>query len=126
MKNVYSDLLIANPGTRWHDGVLTLEVRLPWYRGLPLSVVRVAQLIVDGQPVSLEAATLQVNDRTYTLAELADATTASWFVLDSAFLQVPLPAAAAPQQADLLLNLHPPYIPMLTWSTRGTAALAAA
>jgi len=123
MKNNFSDWLINNPGTRLADGVLTLELRLPWYRSLPLSVLEFAELTVDGQDLPLAGATLRLNDHSVSLSQLPELTGDWWFVLDSAFLQVPAPGLAAdqPHQLALLAKLYPPYIPMLTWATRGSA-----
>lgn len=127
-KNNFSDVLIANPGSRVVDGGLCLDVRIPWYRSLPLSVVMPSELTVDGRAVSLERAEVELEGRRYTLAELPDRTDAWWFVQDSVLLHVPLaePLSAGEHEVALLLHLYPPYIPMLTWVTRGTTTLQAA
>ncbi|CAN7444186.1 C-glycoside deglycosidase beta subunit domain-containing protein [Massilia sp. LjRoot122] len=123
MKNNFSDYLIAAEGSAVLDGMLRLEVWLPWYRTLPLSVVEVAGLSVDGVPISLDGAELELNGKRFGLAALAELTEERWFVQDSAWLHVPLATAkaGAPCRAELLVKLYPPYIPMLTWVTRGSA-----
>lgn len=127
-KNSFSDILIANPATAIVNGTLRLEVRLPWYRSLPLSVIKPSELTIDGEPVSLEGATVEWEGQRFTLAELADQTGSFWFVQDSIFVDVPLegPLRPGPHEASLLLHLFPPYIPMLTWVTRGSATVQAA
>jgi hypothetical protein len=126
MKSVFSGFLIANPGTGVKGGELTLEVRLPWYRALPLSVARIGEICIDGKAISLEGAEVEANGKRFPLAELNDKTTDFWFVLDSILVHVPIGKLdpATPHEADLLLHIYPPYIPMLTWVTRGSAPLA--
>jgi Domain of unknown function (DUF6379) len=126
MKSVFSGFLISGPGTRVNGSVLTLEVRLPWYRSLPLSVARVSEICIDGKAISLAGAEVEANGKRFPLADLADKTTDFWFVLDSILVHVPIAKLdpAQPHEADLLLHIYPPYIPMLTWVTRGSAPLA--
>ena len=127
-KNAFSDYLITPEDSRVTPQGLVLDLRLPWYRSLPLSVVMPTELLVDDQPVPLEGATVEHEGRRYTLAELPEQINAWWFVQDSVVLHVPMatPPAAGPHRVVLTLNLFPPYIPMLTWVTRGDAVLQAA
>jgi len=78
--------------------------------------------------VPLEGATIENEGRRYTLAELPEQVQSWWFVQDSVCLRVPLrePLPAGPHEVALTLHVFPPYIPMLTWVTRGTALLQAA
>ena len=128
MKNNFSDSLIANDGSRFESRTLRLDVRLPWYRSLPLSVVEPSTLTVDGRAIPLGDAELELEGRRYPLRELGTRTDAWWFIQDSAYLHVPLSEAPSGGTHDvaLVLNLYPPYIPMLTWVTRGTAQIRAA
>lgn len=127
-KNNFSDFLITPQDSRITPQGLALDIRLPWYRSMPLSVVMPSTLEVDGRPVSLEGAAIEHEGRRYTLAELPDQVNAWWFIQDSVTLHVPLaePLPAGPHEAVLTLHLYPPYIPMLTWVTRGSAVLQAA
>jgi hypothetical protein len=127
-KNNFSDFLITAADSRIEDHALRLDLRLPWYRSLPLSVVMPSALLVDEQPVPLDGATVEWEGHSYTLAELPEQTSAWWFVQDSVQLTVPLHQTlpSGPHDVALTLNVFPPYIPMLTWVTRGTAALQAA
>jgi hypothetical protein len=126
-KNNFSDVLVTPQDSRITPEGLVLDVRLPWYRSLPLSVVMPSELLVDDQPVSLAGASVEHEGRRYPLAELPEQTAAWWFVQDSVRLQVPLaqPLAAGAHRVVFTLHLFPPYIPMLTWVTRGDAVLAA-
>lgn len=127
-KNAFSDYLITPEDSLVTPDGLVLDLRLPWYRSLPLSVVMPTQLLVDGQPLSLEGATVEYEGRRYTLAELPEQTGVSWFIQDSVLLHVPTPQplSAGPHHVVVTLNLYPPYIPMLTHVTRGDAVVRAA
>jgi hypothetical protein len=117
----------GNTGSRFDGQMLRLDVRLPWYRSLPLSVVEPSALTVDGESVPLDGAEIELEGRRYPMHELRGRTDAWWFVQDSVFLYVPLrhsPPSGAHDVA-LVLNLYPPYIPMLTWVTRGATTLSA-
>ncbi|MEK8026897.1 C-glycoside deglycosidase beta subunit domain-containing protein [Pseudaquabacterium rugosum] len=127
-KNAFSDYLITAEDSLVTPEGLVLDLRLPWYRSLPLSVVMPTQLLVDGQPLSLEGATVEYEGRRYALAELPEQTGTVWFIQDSVLLRVPTaqPLAAGPHHVVVTLNLYPPYIPMLTHVTCGDAAIQAA
>lgn len=126
-KNNFSDVLITPQDSRIGPEGLELDVRLPWYRSLPLSVVMPSELLVDDRAVPLDGATVEYEGRRYTLAELPEQVQAFWFVQDSVRLRVPLrePLPKGPHEVALTLHLFPPYIPMLTWVTRGTQVLQA-
>lgn len=127
-KNNFSDVLVSPQASRVTPEGLALDIRLPWYRSLPLSVVMPSELLVDDRRVPLDGATLEHEGRRYTLAELPEQVAAWWFVQDSVCLQVPLAESLPPGPHEVTLTLHlfPPYIPMLTWVTRGSARLQAA
>lgn len=122
MKNTFSDTLVRLARAQSRPGHLVLDVRLPWYRTLPLSVVEIAALDLDGQSVPLDSARLELEGRTHAISAMPELTTVQWFVQDSAFLHVDLPGfdPAKAHHAGLLIKLYPPYIPMLVWVTRGT------
>jgi hypothetical protein len=127
-KNNFSDVLVTPQASRLTAQGLELDIRLPWYRSLPLSVVMPSELLVDGQHVPLDGAAIEHEGQRYPLTELPQQVDAWWFVQDSARLIVPLaaPPAAVTHEVTLTLHLFPPYIPMLTWVTRGSAVLSAA
>jgi hypothetical protein len=127
-KNNFSDVLVSAQDSRIGADGLALDVRLPWYRSLPLSVVMPGELLVDGLPLALDGAAIEHEGRRYPLAELPGQVNAWWFVQDSVRLLVPLaaPLPHGPHEVTLTLHLYPPYIPMLTWVTRGNAVLQSA
>ncbi len=127
-KNAFSDYLITPEDSLVTPEGLVLDLRLPWYRSLPLSVLMPTQLLVDGRPLSLDGATVEYEGRRYTLAELPEQTGTVWFIQDSVLLRVPTPQplGSGPHHVVVTLNLYPPYIPMLTHVTRGDAQVQAA
>ena len=126
MENNFSRSLLPRDEVVLKAGELELGVRLPWYRSLPLSVVEISELSVDGQAVAPGDIRFVLNGREFALEELASLTAESWFVLDSARLRVRRGLDPTARHAiSLTLNLYPPYIPGLTWVTRGSVALEA-
>jgi hypothetical protein len=123
LKNNFSDYLVAKKGSGVDAEQITVELWLPWYRSMPLSVVEITELVVDGRTLALDGAELELNGKRFPLAGLADLTDEWWFVQDSAYLHLPNPGVSpgGPHAAEALVKLYPPYIPMLTWVTRGAA-----
>lgn len=127
MDNNFSALLLNDKGLRAGRQGLELDVRLPWYRSMPLSVVEVASLRVDGKAVPLESIRFEVNEKSFRLRELPEQIGEFWFVLDRAVLRLPdmQVVTGSEHQVELQLNLYPPYIPHLTWVTQATKNLCA-
>ena len=119
MDNNFSALLLSESGLRAEPAGLAIDVRLPWYRSMPLSVVEVASLAIDGRAVPPASIRFELNGKSFALGELAGQVGEFWFVLDDAVLHVAgLPAGAGEaHDVELQLNLYPPYIPHLTWVT---------
>lgn len=119
MENNFSQSLLSVPESRVRAGAIELGVRLPWYRSLPLSVVEVADLTVDGRPVPHTDMRLEINGKSFSLDALPELTDEVWYVLDSAFLVARIPVEdGLDHDVALQLNLYPPYIPGLTWVTK--------
>jgi Domain of unknown function (DUF6379) len=127
MENNFSHSLLSVSESRLAADFIELSVRLPWYRSLPLSVVEVAELTVDGKPVPAGALRFSINGKTFALGQLADLTEEVWYVLDSATLTAHMSLdPRAQHEVALHLNLYPPYIPGLTWVTKAQRTLRAA
>lgn len=122
MDSNFARSLVSDAGIRARPGGVDVDVRLPWYRAMPLSIVEVASLTIDGQPVPPEAIGFEINGKTHPLAALPELTGEVWYVLDAAVLHVAAPfAAGSEHRVELTLNLYPAYIPGLTWVTRAAA-----
>ena len=126
MENNFSKSLLSPGEAKLSANHLELGVRLPWYRSLPLSVVELKELTVDGQPVPEAKVRFAINDRVFSLADLANQTAEFWYVLDSAKVDIDWPLDMAREHTvALTVNLYPPYIPGLTWVTRGKLSIKA-
>ena len=73
-----------------------LGIRLPYYRGLGLSMVESIDLIVDGTPVPAESLTLTVHGNSYAVTDLATVFDDRWEMGEIATLRVAQPGGLAP------------------------------
>lgn len=89
-----------------------LAVHLSWYRSLPLSSVEQVELDVAGEHVSRDEIGFAVNDKRYSLDELAQLWDETWFVLDPATICVARPLVRAGEEAEVRVRLvnRIPYI----------------
>ncbi|MDZ6245706.1 DUF6379 domain-containing protein [Klebsiella pneumoniae] len=104
-----------------------IDIRLPWYRALPLSVCSVYEVTIDGVKIDLEKVTFEINGITLSLDQLKGLTSQWWFTLDSAILHV--------TDIDLVKNnkyevavtvsVRPPYINKLNRIVKTTKTLVA-
>jgi len=121
-----AETVIAAEGLSVAPDGIRLAVRLPWYRSLPLSTVVIEALSIDGTDVPLDVLRFELDDGSWTLAELADATDRLWFVLDSAHLKMPAGVDLDPARdhvVDLTITIFPPYIPGLRRANRQAETL---
>lgn len=126
MENNFSRRLICPDEIKASGDTLQLGIRLPWYRALPVSVVELGEIAIDGKVVPHQNVRFEINGHEYPVDQLGELTEEYWYVLDSAHLRVPYELdPKQPHTIALTLNLYPPYIPGLTWVTRGSLALEA-
>lgn len=107
--------LVEDNSLRVTDDGFEVQLRLPWYRSLPLSCIEKIQLTLDGQIVDTSLLRFGVNDRQFSLAELDDLVEEFWFVQDSAKLRVLQPgqlASGESHNVEVELTLRFPYIPI--------------
>lgn len=112
---MFPERLIEADTLRETDEGFTTNVRLPWYRALPLSCVERMDVSVDGQPVPVDDVTLTFGDvGPLKLRELAALTDTYWYVLDSAKLSVKSDSARRPgsHEINLAFGLYIPYLPV--------------
>ena len=89
------------------------DIRLNWYRSLPLSSVDILSLKMDGEQVPSDQIYFQVNGHTYPIQELVERFEELWFVQDSAGLFVHQPGKVQPGTAHTLeaeVSLRFPYM----------------
>jgi hypothetical protein len=127
MDNAYSADLVVDSGLVVQPSGVEFDIRLPWYRALPLSVVEIASVRLDGQPVTQQNLRLCVNGKSFALADFPEQTTEFWFVLDNARIRCEGVTAdvGTEHRVEVQLNLYPPYIPHLTWVTQGARTMRA-
>lgn len=65
-----------------------IKIRIPYYRGVALSLIHAVDLTVDGEEFSQEAMTFATGGVTYTFEELAKTTKVEWAFGDPAVLTV--------------------------------------
>jgi hypothetical protein len=125
--NLFTEQLIVDASLRAIPQGLEFDVRLPWYRSLPLSTVEIAELRIDGKAMLAEAISLQVNGRRHGAAELADQVADWWYVLDPGRVRVIAPdlRLGPVTEVELAINLYPPYIPGLQWVIKNRKSLEA-
>ena len=91
-----------------------LGIRLPYYRGLGLSMVESIDLTVDGTPVPAESLTLTVHGNSYAVTDLATVFDDRWEMGEIATLRVAQPGGLAPGSHDISVaqRLRISYMPV--------------
>ena len=105
--------LFVENGLRALAGGLNIEIRLPWYRGLPLSIIEIVGARINGKSIGRNELTFSVNGKPRPAQDLEGLYLENWYLLDSAYLHVPYVWAKQGDEYDVgvTLVLHPPYIP---------------
>ena len=118
--------VISDGGLRWSKAGFDLDIRLPWYRSLPLSTVSIAELKIDGQSIAPDAIQFELNGKTFALDELSRHPEEWWFVLDSAYLHVSgtILQPGTEHNVTATVGIKPPYIPGFYRLTECTKQLA--
>ena len=106
------DKVLEDGGFGQVDCGFRLQIRLPWYRSLPLSTVEIARLCVDSQVVADENIQFSLGTFHCDLRDMAALTKRYWFVLDSAELLVkgPTPVRDVHHEIEIQMALYPPYV----------------
>lgn len=104
-----------------------IDIRLPWYRALPLSVCSVYEVAIDGNKVDLQNVMFEINGKTLSLDQLKGLTTQWWFTLDSAILHVSdiFLAKNKKYEVAVTVSVRPPYINKLNRIVKTTKMLVA-
>ena len=91
-----------------------LGIRLPYYRGLGLSMVEAIDLTVDGTPVPADALTLTVHGNSYAVTELPAVFDDRWEMGEIATLSVASPGGltAGEHEISVAQRLRISYMPV--------------
>ncbi|MFG1681193.1 DUF6379 domain-containing protein [Nonomuraea sp. NPDC049269] len=91
-----------------------VEVRMPYYRGLTLSMVEAVDVVLDGTPVPAERTTFTVHGNTYTFDRLPDVTDDRWEMGERARLafETDQPLASGEHDLSVVVRLRISYMPV--------------
>lgn len=91
------------------------SVRLPYYRGLGLSMVEDIAISIDGQPVQRAEIVFTVRDKSWKLADLETEYDERWEMGEVATLRVKKPGGLAPgiHRIELAESLRISYLPFI-------------
>jgi hypothetical protein len=109
---VMTSKVIGDGGVAITPTGFRIDIRLPWYRSLPVSTVAIDSIAVDGVAVDPADVTFELEDRKIALSDMPDQVDTVWYVLDSAYLDVKAEALepGAPHEFSVTMSLYPPYI----------------
>jgi hypothetical protein len=108
---MFPERVIADDSLRTEPGAVSVELRLPWYRALPLSSVNAVDVTLDGSPVDPAVLELSVDQVPYLLAELPARHDKWWYVTDGARLRIP-GVGAGSHTLTVSISLLIPYLPV--------------
>jgi hypothetical protein len=92
----------------------SVEVRMPYYRGLGLSMVEGVDLTIDGTPVPADATLFTVHGNTYPITELSSVLDDRWEMGERARIdfEVAAPLEPGEHQVSAAVRLRISYMPV--------------
>jgi hypothetical protein len=114
---MYDQYIVCEEGFRAREDGATggvVEVSMPYYRGLTLSMVESVDLTVDGQPVPAARTTFTVHGNTYTFDELPQTVDDRWEMGERAELafETDAPLARGEHDVAVSVRLRISYMPV--------------
>ena len=109
---MFKTRVISDNGLQQASEGVSIDVRLPWYRALPLSTVEIAEVRIDGAVAPSETMKFWVNGQSMSLDSLPDRDKEWWYVLDSGYVEIPgqpMPLGSE-HEVSVTIGLRPPYI----------------
>jgi hypothetical protein len=108
---VCEDTLRTTDESRTHASV---DVRMPYYRGLGLSMVEAVDLVVDGAPVPAAVTTFTVHGSTYRMNDLPGVLDDRWEMGEPATIgfEVPEPLQPGEHTVTAAVRLRVSYMPV--------------
>jgi hypothetical protein len=109
---VLTEQVIADGSLRSEDDAFTFDLRMPWYRALPLSSLEGLDVRIDGESVPSEELRLSLEGTTYALSDLPPLYDDWWYVADAAEVRAPKPGGltGGDHELDVTIALRIPYI----------------
>jgi hypothetical protein len=110
---MYDKYVIEDDSLQLTEDGFSIQLRIPYYRGLGLSMVNIVELVVDGEPVDLSTATFSIHGKEYPLASLPEIVDDRWGFTETATLQVHGHAlSSGDHECAVLINLRVSYMPV--------------
>ncbi|NEM08704.1 C-glycoside deglycosidase beta subunit domain-containing protein [Geodermatophilus normandii] len=114
---MFDRYIVCEEGFRALDDGRTggvLEVRMPYYRGLALSMVEAVDLVLDGRPVPPQRTTFTVHGTTYRFDQLPHTTEDRWEMGERAQLafETDEPLAPGEHEVTVAVRLRISYMPV--------------
>lgn len=113
---MFPDRLIVDDSLWAANDVFSFELRMPWYRALPVSSFAAIEITVDGAPVDVDDVAVTVAGRTDRFSDLAARHDDWWYVLDPVRVDVRRRGGltAGEHRLTVLLGLRIPYVVLPT------------
>lgn len=91
--------------------VLSIDVRLPWYRSLPVSCIENLEFTIDGKKLPRKNVSLVVGGIRYDLDSVLGLSDTIWFVLDTneALVELDEPLTPGEHIVKLIARVRIPY-----------------
>lgn len=114
---MFDQYIVCEEGFRARDDGRTggvVEVRMPYYRGLGLSMVEAVDLTLDGAPVPTDRTTFTVHGNTYRFDQLPTVLDDRWEMGERAQLAFETDQPLAPGEHDVAVavRLRISYMPV--------------
>ena len=111
-----------------HTTGFALLARLPYYRGLGLSMVEDIAVAIDGQAIPREAVRLALRGRSWSLDEMERCFDEKWNFGEKARVVIARPGGLAPgqHQVDLAIRYRVSYLPFVPTTRTGRPLTLAA
>ena len=88
-----TEQVIGDGSLRAREDGFSFDLRMPWYRALPLSSLEGLEVRIDGEQVKSKDLRLALGGATYALSDLPPLHDEWWYVADPADVRVPMPGA---------------------------------
>ena len=107
-------VIVENSLKRLGDDI-SVDLRIPYYRGLGLSMVAIPELRIDGIPADLSEALFAVHHNEYRLLDLPKVVDDRWGFTEPARLTLPgLDLTEGQHEIDVVVDLRISYMPVPT------------
>ena len=112
---MFDDKMIVEDSLQRTDGGFSIEARLPYYRGLGLSMIENVAVSVDGEAIPREDITVSLRGRTWTLDQMETEYGDRWNFGEKAVVGVRRAGGLAPgdHRIELAETLRISYLPFV-------------